>query len=87
MRCEFQLLRADEGMKAGGEGRCQLPSGKTIKAAFPPSWEGIGESCDGVTMGCPTVGAKVGTGVYTAVQRIAHSIMGRQTLSALRIQD
>ena len=37
MRCEFQLLRADEGMKAGGEDRCQLPSGKTIKADFPPS--------------------------------------------------
>jgi hypothetical protein len=37
MRCEFQLLRASEGMKGGGEGRCQLPSGKTIKADFPPS--------------------------------------------------
>ena len=37
MRCEFQLLRAAEGMKGGGEGQCQLPSGKTIKADFPPS--------------------------------------------------
>jgi hypothetical protein len=37
MRCEIQLLRASEGMKGGGEGRCQLPSGKTIKADFPPS--------------------------------------------------
>jgi hypothetical protein len=37
MRCEFQLLRAAQGMKGGGEGRCQLPSGKTIKADFPPS--------------------------------------------------
>jgi hypothetical protein len=37
MHCEFQLLRASEGMKGGGEGRCQLPSGKTIKADFPPS--------------------------------------------------
>jgi hypothetical protein len=37
MRCEFQLLRASEGMKGGGQGRCQLPSGKTIKAEFPPS--------------------------------------------------
>ena len=37
MRCEFQLIRAAEGMKGGGEGRCQLPSGKTIKADFPPS--------------------------------------------------
>lgn len=37
VRCEFQLLRADEGMKGGGEGRCQLPSGLTIRASFPPS--------------------------------------------------
>jgi hypothetical protein len=37
MRCEFQLLRADEGMKGGGEGRCQLPTGNTIRADFPPS--------------------------------------------------
>jgi hypothetical protein len=37
MRCEFQLLRADEGMKGGGEGQCQLPSGKIINADFPPS--------------------------------------------------
>jgi hypothetical protein len=35
MRCEFQLPLADEGMKGGGEGRCQLPSGKTVKADFP----------------------------------------------------
>lgn len=37
MRCQFQLLRADEGMKGGGQGQCQLPSGKTIHAEFPPS--------------------------------------------------
>ena len=37
MRCEFQLIRATEGMKGGGEGQCQLPSGKAIKADFPPS--------------------------------------------------
>jgi hypothetical protein len=37
MRCEFQLIRAAEGMKGGGEGQCQLPSGKAIKADFPPS--------------------------------------------------
>jgi hypothetical protein len=35
LRCEFQLLRADEGMKDGGEARCQQPSGKTIKADSP----------------------------------------------------
>ena len=37
LRCEFQLLRAAEGMKGGGEGQCRLPSGKSIKADFPPS--------------------------------------------------
>lgn len=37
MRCQFQLLRADEGMKGGGQGQCQLPSGRTIDAEFPPS--------------------------------------------------
>lgn len=37
MRCQFQLLRADEGMKGGGEGQCQLSSGQNIKADFPPS--------------------------------------------------
>ena len=37
MRCEFQLLRAGEGMKGGGEGQCQLASGRVIKADFPPS--------------------------------------------------
>jgi hypothetical protein len=36
MRCEFQLIRADEGMKGGGQGRCQLASGKTIRAEFSP---------------------------------------------------
>jgi hypothetical protein len=37
MRCQFQLLRSSEGMKGGGQGRCQLPSGQTINAEFPPS--------------------------------------------------
>jgi hypothetical protein len=37
MRCQFRLLRSSEGMKGGGEGECQLPSGKTIKADFPPT--------------------------------------------------
>jgi len=37
MRCEFRLLRASAGMKGGGEGRCQLASGETIRAEFPPS--------------------------------------------------
>jgi hypothetical protein len=37
IRCEFQLIRANEGMKDGGQGRCQLASGKTIRADFSPS--------------------------------------------------
>jgi hypothetical protein len=37
MRCQFQLLRASAGLKGGGKGECQLPSGETIKADFPPS--------------------------------------------------
>jgi hypothetical protein len=37
MRCQFQLLRSGEGMKGGGQGECQLPSGQTIRAEFPPS--------------------------------------------------
>jgi len=37
MRCQFQLLRAGEGMKGGGQGQCQLPSGKTITTEFPPT--------------------------------------------------
>jgi hypothetical protein len=35
--CEFQLIRADEGMTGGGQGRCQLAPGKTIRADFSPS--------------------------------------------------
>ncbi len=37
MRCHFQLLRASAGMKGGGKGECQLPTGETIEAEFPPS--------------------------------------------------
>jgi hypothetical protein len=37
MRCHFQLLRSAEGMKGGGLGECQLPTGETIKAEFPPA--------------------------------------------------
>jgi hypothetical protein len=37
MRCQFQLLRSADGMKGGGQGQCQLPSGQTINAEFPPS--------------------------------------------------
>jgi hypothetical protein len=36
MRCQFQLNRSGEGMKGGGQGQCQLPSGQTIDAEFPP---------------------------------------------------
>jgi hypothetical protein len=37
MRCQFQLLRSGDGMAGGGQGQCQLPSGQTIDAEFPPS--------------------------------------------------
>jgi hypothetical protein len=37
MRCQFRLIRPSEGMKGGGQGQCQLPSGQTINAEFPPS--------------------------------------------------
>jgi hypothetical protein len=37
MRCQFHLLRADEGMKGGGEGQCQPSSGQNIRADFSPS--------------------------------------------------
>jgi hypothetical protein len=37
MRCHFRLLRSGEGMTGGGQGQCQLPSGQTIQAEFPPS--------------------------------------------------
>ena len=37
MRCQFRLLRSSEGMKGGGQGQCQLPTGQTINAEFPPS--------------------------------------------------
>lgn len=35
MRCRFTLIRPEAGMGGGGEGRCQLPSGKNIDATFP----------------------------------------------------
>jgi hypothetical protein len=34
MRCRFQLIRPASGMAGGGQGECQLPSGKTIDATF-----------------------------------------------------
>jgi hypothetical protein len=37
MRCQFRVLRSSEGMKGGGQGQCQLPTGQTINADFPPS--------------------------------------------------
>jgi hypothetical protein len=37
MRCHFRLLQSSEGMRGGGQGECQLPTGETIRAEFPPS--------------------------------------------------
>jgi hypothetical protein len=35
MRCRFTLITPTAGLAGGGEGRCQLPSGKNINATFP----------------------------------------------------
>jgi hypothetical protein len=35
MRCQFHLVRPDDGMSGGGIGQCQLPDGTTIDANFP----------------------------------------------------
>ncbi len=37
MRCQFRLLNSADGMKGGGQGQCQLPTGQTINAEFPPA--------------------------------------------------
>jgi hypothetical protein len=37
MRCQFLLLRSGEGMKGGGQGQCQLPTGQTVNAEFAPA--------------------------------------------------
>lgn len=35
MRCSFRLMRPMSGMAGGGQGRCQIPDGKTIDTTFP----------------------------------------------------
>jgi hypothetical protein len=35
MRCRFELIHPSDGMVGGGRGRCRMPDGKTINAAFP----------------------------------------------------
>ena len=37
MRCHFHLNHPDEGMGSGGQGQCQLKSGRSVDAVFPPS--------------------------------------------------
>ena len=37
MRCHFYLNRPDAGMGGGGQGQCQLKSGRSVDAVFPPS--------------------------------------------------
>jgi hypothetical protein len=37
MRCHFHLNHPDEGMGGGGQGQCQLKSGRSVDAVFPPS--------------------------------------------------
>lgn len=36
MRCHFTLMSPSYGMRGGGVGQCQLPSGTVINAQFPP---------------------------------------------------
>lgn len=36
MRCRFQLIRPAAGMAGGGQGQCQLGSGRIIDATFSP---------------------------------------------------
>jgi hypothetical protein len=37
MRCHFHLNHPDEGMGGGGQGQCQLKSGRSVDAVFPPA--------------------------------------------------
>jgi hypothetical protein len=37
MRCHFHLNHPDEGMGSGGQGQCQLKSGRSVDAVFAPS--------------------------------------------------
>jgi hypothetical protein len=37
MRCHFSLNHPDAGMGGGGQGQCQLTSGRSVDAVFPPS--------------------------------------------------
>lgn len=37
MRCHFALVDSSAGLKKGGRGECQLPSGEIIRAEFPPT--------------------------------------------------
>ena len=37
MRCHFQLNHPDAGMGGGGQGQCQLKSGRSVDAVFPAS--------------------------------------------------
>lgn len=37
MRCEFRLTYPPNGMRGGGNGRCQMSNGNVIGASFPPA--------------------------------------------------
>ena len=37
MRCRFELTRPADGMAGGGQGQCQLQSGRSVDAVFPPA--------------------------------------------------
>jgi hypothetical protein len=37
LRCHFNLNHPSNGMSGGGQGQCQLQSGATVEAFFPPA--------------------------------------------------
>jgi hypothetical protein len=37
MRCHFHLNHPIDGMSGGGQGQCQLKSGRSVDAVFPPA--------------------------------------------------
>jgi hypothetical protein len=43
MRCRFNLTRPVDGMTGGGQGECQLGSGRSVNAVFPPGSTKLGK--------------------------------------------
>jgi hypothetical protein len=43
MRCRFNLTTPPDGMTGGGQGECQLGSGRSVNAVFPPGSTKLGK--------------------------------------------